>query len=194
MDGSDSLFFLRRVGMRKATFCVIPKVRGLLPLGGYCHWVATATGWLLPLGGYCLWVATATGWLLPLGGYFHGVGTATGWLLPLGGYCHWVATASGWLLPLDGLWNCGFRACTKICRLSPILVKMDKSNKHLTRRLTWRLIVICFQHENIVRWRQALRTRKQFDNVLRPTACCARGTICCNCECLCLSVFIWCRL
>ena len=65
MDGSDSLFFLRHGGTRKATFCVILKVTGRLPL--------------------------------------------------------------------DGLsWNCGFWACTKICRLSPILVKMDKSNKHWT--------------------------------------------------------------
>jgi len=34
MDGSDSLFFLRRIGMRKAAFCVIPKVQGLLPPDG----------------------------------------------------------------------------------------------------------------------------------------------------------------
>jgi len=34
MDESDLLFILRRIGMRKAAFCVIPKVEGLLPPDG----------------------------------------------------------------------------------------------------------------------------------------------------------------
>jgi len=128
MDGSDTLIFLMRVGMRKRTFCVIPKVKGLLPL--------------------------------------------------------------------DGLsWNCGFWACTKICRLSPIVVKTDKSNKNLTWRIThvyeaslwfvFRMKTICV---GVRRWetRNSLLPVKYWDRVVH-----ARGTIYCKPR---VSVFIWYRL